>query len=217
MHSTRSASDKVYQLLANGRWFSPGTPASSTTKIGHHDIDEILLKVTLSTINKSINITQQLKHLITMNKLFCRMYSHYLHKKLGQSYYPTAEDFDYHVRQSIEMFNNCSRRQGLRACLYDSDLYKKMRVGSPLLYGFDNHHLFLYLCCDLVCFVFLFCFFHLFCLRPESCVPNIANVSGFKWQSTVLSTILPLFMCIAKNNTCTVYINCCTCSQPKYA
>jgi hypothetical protein len=45
------ARDKVYQLLANGRWFSPGTPASSTTKIGRHDIDEILLKVTLSTIN----------------------------------------------------------------------------------------------------------------------------------------------------------------------
>jgi hypothetical protein len=31
-------------LLANGRWFSPGTPASSTTKTGHHDIAEILLK-----------------------------------------------------------------------------------------------------------------------------------------------------------------------------
>jgi hypothetical protein len=26
-----AASDKVYQLLANGRWFSPDTPASSTT------------------------------------------------------------------------------------------------------------------------------------------------------------------------------------------
>jgi 3-deoxy-D-arabino-heptulosonate 7-phosphate (DAHP) synthase class II len=28
-----AASDKVYQLLAHGPWFSPGTPASSTTKI----------------------------------------------------------------------------------------------------------------------------------------------------------------------------------------
>ena len=27
-----AASDKVYLLLAQGRWFSPGTPASSTTK-----------------------------------------------------------------------------------------------------------------------------------------------------------------------------------------
>jgi hypothetical protein len=38
-------------LLAHGRWFSPGTPASSTTKTGRHDIyvAEILLKVALST------------------------------------------------------------------------------------------------------------------------------------------------------------------------
>jgi hypothetical protein len=48
-------SDKVYQLLAHGRWFSPGTPASSTTKTDRHDIAEILLKVALNTINKSIN------------------------------------------------------------------------------------------------------------------------------------------------------------------
>jgi hypothetical protein len=44
---TRSASDKVYLLPAHGRWFSPGTPASSTTKTGRHDIAEILLKVAL--------------------------------------------------------------------------------------------------------------------------------------------------------------------------
>jgi hypothetical protein len=36
-------------LLAHGWWFSPGTPASSTTKIGRHDIAEILLKVALNT------------------------------------------------------------------------------------------------------------------------------------------------------------------------
>jgi hypothetical protein len=41
------ASDKVYQLLAHGWWFSPGTPATSTTKTGRHDIAEILLKVAL--------------------------------------------------------------------------------------------------------------------------------------------------------------------------
>ena len=40
-----AASDTVYQLLARGRWFSLGTPASSTTKTGCHDIAEILLKV----------------------------------------------------------------------------------------------------------------------------------------------------------------------------
>jgi hypothetical protein len=40
-------SDTVYQLLAHDRWFSPGTPASSTTKAGRHEIAEILLKVAL--------------------------------------------------------------------------------------------------------------------------------------------------------------------------
>jgi hypothetical protein len=40
-----AASDKAYQLLAHGRWFSPGTPAFSTTKTGRHNIAEILLKV----------------------------------------------------------------------------------------------------------------------------------------------------------------------------
>jgi hypothetical protein len=42
-------SDTVYQLLAQGRWFSPGNPASSSTKSGRHDIAEILLKVALNT------------------------------------------------------------------------------------------------------------------------------------------------------------------------
>jgi hypothetical protein len=40
-----AASDNVYQLLAYGRWFSPGTPASFTTKTGRHDIAKLLLKV----------------------------------------------------------------------------------------------------------------------------------------------------------------------------
>jgi hypothetical protein len=44
--------DKVYQLLAHGRWFSPGTPPSSTTKTSRHEIAEILLKVALNTKNQ---------------------------------------------------------------------------------------------------------------------------------------------------------------------
>jgi hypothetical protein len=48
-----AASDKVYQLLTHGRWFSTGTPASSTTKTGRHDIAEILLKVVLNTIKSN--------------------------------------------------------------------------------------------------------------------------------------------------------------------
>ena len=50
-----TASEKAYQLLAHGRWFFPGTPASSTTKTGRHDITEILLKVALNIKHKKIN------------------------------------------------------------------------------------------------------------------------------------------------------------------
>jgi hypothetical protein len=51
-----AASNKVYQLLAHGRWFSPGTPVSSITNTGRHDIAELMLKVTLNTKNKSNHV-----------------------------------------------------------------------------------------------------------------------------------------------------------------
>jgi len=40
--------DQVCQWLATGRWFSPGTPVSSTNETDRHDITEIVLKVALS-------------------------------------------------------------------------------------------------------------------------------------------------------------------------
>ena len=44
-----AGSDQVFQMLG----FSLVTPASSTTKTGHHDIAEILLKMALNTKNQS--------------------------------------------------------------------------------------------------------------------------------------------------------------------
>ena len=61
-----TASDKVYQLLAHGQWFSPGTPASSTTKTCRHDIAEILLKLVFKH-QKSNQINQQ--HIGNFNKI----------------------------------------------------------------------------------------------------------------------------------------------------
>ena len=58
-----AASDNVYQLLVHGRWFSPGTLASSTTKTDRHEIAEILLKVALNT-----------KHQIKSNHIQCRQF-----------------------------------------------------------------------------------------------------------------------------------------------
>jgi hypothetical protein len=56
---TRLASDKAYQLLAHGRWFSPGTPASYTTKTGRHDIAEICVKTPKIKINQSFRNTHE--------------------------------------------------------------------------------------------------------------------------------------------------------------
>ena len=49
-----ATSDKVYQLLAHGWWFSPGTPASSTTKTGRHDITENIVESGAKTLKIKI-------------------------------------------------------------------------------------------------------------------------------------------------------------------
>jgi hypothetical protein len=59
---------KVFQLLAHGRWFSPGTPASSTTKTGRHDIAEILLKVALKHQKSKIKIKSNFHTFILASK-----------------------------------------------------------------------------------------------------------------------------------------------------
>ena len=60
--------DKIRQLLATGRWFSPGTPVSSTNKTDHHDINEILLKVVLNTI-KQTNIINWMIYELRVTRL----------------------------------------------------------------------------------------------------------------------------------------------------
>ena len=63
--------DKVCQLLATGRWYSAGTPVSSTIKTDRHEITEILLKVVLNTITLTpipiINCFITLPHLHVPN------------------------------------------------------------------------------------------------------------------------------------------------------
>ena len=80
-----AASDKVYQLLARGRWFSPGTPASSTTKTGRHDIAEILLKVVLNTKNQSNQSIFIFKYVGDSQSLFSKdIYSIFVCKNLNK-------------------------------------------------------------------------------------------------------------------------------------
>ena len=73
---SQSASDKVYQLLAHGRWFSAGTPVSTTTKTDRHDIAEILLKVALKTINQ---IKSKFTRTKSLNVLYCNIESGFRH------------------------------------------------------------------------------------------------------------------------------------------
>jgi hypothetical protein len=46
----RTLCDQVCAWLATGRWFSPGTPGSSTNTMDRHDRNEILLIVSFNTI-----------------------------------------------------------------------------------------------------------------------------------------------------------------------
>ena len=43
---------KVCHWFTTGRWFSSGTPVSSTNNTDRHDMTELLLKVALNTINQ---------------------------------------------------------------------------------------------------------------------------------------------------------------------
>jgi hypothetical protein len=54
-----------------GRWFSPGTPVSSTNKTDRYDIAEILLKVKLNTLTLTqLNVTTPLSyHFFSFHKL----------------------------------------------------------------------------------------------------------------------------------------------------
>jgi hypothetical protein len=65
------------QFLADGQWFSPGTPASSTTKTGRHDIAEILLKVALKHQKSNQNQINQLytKGLTIYSLVFSKLVS----------------------------------------------------------------------------------------------------------------------------------------------
>jgi hypothetical protein len=59
--------DKVCPWLSGGRWFSLGTLVSSTNKIDHHDITEMLLKVALNTITTSIWVIKHSQRNVKLN------------------------------------------------------------------------------------------------------------------------------------------------------
>ena len=79
--------DKVHQWLATGRWFSHGTPFSSTNKTECHDITEILLKVALNTIKQTNIYHSDLSHCLW---LYCISFKFV---NLDPTYKPPTEIF----------------------------------------------------------------------------------------------------------------------------
>ena len=74
-----SLCDKVCHWLPAGRWFSLGSPVSSTKKTDSHDITEILLKVALNTITLSPTLIPLFLPL-TLSMLHKTLFSyHWLH------------------------------------------------------------------------------------------------------------------------------------------
>ena len=63
-YNIKFVSDKVCQWLATGRWFSPGTPLSSTNETDRHNIAEKLLTVALNTINQTFIMIFELTKII---------------------------------------------------------------------------------------------------------------------------------------------------------
>jgi hypothetical protein len=80
-----------------GRWFSLGTPVSSTNKTDRHDITEISLKVVLNTI-KQTNIVNS-PHLKNSKKLQDRQQLNIILLKLQN----TKERYKEHIFAKIGM------------------------------------------------------------------------------------------------------------------
>ena len=57
----------LYQLLAHGRWFSPGIPASSSTKIGRHMTPWNSWNIAESGVKHQKSINQSTNSFMTIN------------------------------------------------------------------------------------------------------------------------------------------------------
>ena len=98
-----AASARDYQLLAQSPWFSPDTPASSTTNSGRHDIAEISLKVALNTNKiKSIKSIEWINIYACTLSLIVRMEQLILEKEIYINFRTCLL-----IPLNIIYFNNC--------------------------------------------------------------------------------------------------------------
>ena len=57
------------------RWFSPGTPVSSTNKADRHGIAEMLVKVAINTINQTKRVIRRRKSNISISMRTTRFWN----------------------------------------------------------------------------------------------------------------------------------------------
>ena len=57
---------KVCQGFATSRWFSPGSPVSSSNKTVHHDIIQILLNVALNTMHDQMSLERKVVDILVV-------------------------------------------------------------------------------------------------------------------------------------------------------
>jgi hypothetical protein len=100
--------DKVCQWLAEGQWFSPVTPVSTTNKTDRHDIAVILLKVALNTL-KIIFVCNSIKEMFERSK--------YLYTEEG-----------YHCESLSSELTREFRIWEFLCCLLPSELTREFRI-----------------------------------------------------------------------------------------
>ena len=96
--------DKVCQWLAVDLGFSLNTPVSSTNKTDHHDVAEILLKVTLNPITPYI-IQQSIYRHNQLVIALCYLQSIYRHNQLVIAEMKTPHRMTYHHHLCTEVFH----------------------------------------------------------------------------------------------------------------
>jgi hypothetical protein len=110
--------DKVCQCLATSRWFSPGTPVSSTSKTDRHDITEILLKVAINTVTHNPLMLFWIHTAKYMNYLYLLILCHFSKNSPSSSCFLTTRQGK-SLRKSVSEDDRLLRnsRVGQYACI----------------------------------------------------------------------------------------------------
>ena len=107
--------DKVYQWLATGWWFSPGSPVFRSNITDRHDKTEIVLKVALNTINPIWKPNMSMNHIINIPTI---------RKTLIQTFVLTHRQLIINTLIYLILLQNCAIHCKI---MYDIKTYRSIR------------------------------------------------------------------------------------------